>query len=193
MGSLARLELGRVEAQHLAVLVHRALHTVIKPHRRLSLQLDRDPHLHAMLRGELLDDFVDDVGELFFGQGGVEIDAAVEAAFGGRGRRGRRGRRRRATGSVTGPALFDARCRRAGARGQVARARGRCGVLLARSLFLSAQLLGVGLRGRWRDQQQAGIHDDGAALAVDEAQVATAPDPCRSSRRFLRRGPTGPG
>jgi len=65
---LARLELSILELQHVAVLLHRTLKPVVETSGRLGLELDGDLHLHAGAHGELLDDLVDQVGELLLRQ-----------------------------------------------------------------------------------------------------------------------------
>jgi len=52
--------------------------TIVETGGRLGLDLDGDLHLHARAHGELLDDLVDQVGELLLCQERVQLDAAVE-------------------------------------------------------------------------------------------------------------------
>lgn len=63
MAFSAFLKLGILEPQHVAVHFHCTLQSIVEAGRRLGLNLDGDTDLHAGARGELQDDFVNQIGE----------------------------------------------------------------------------------------------------------------------------------
>src|SRR5690606_40224235 len=68
----AGLELSVLELQHVAVFLHGALQSIVEPGGRFGLDLDGDLHLDAGAHGELLNDLVDQIGELLLRQERVE-------------------------------------------------------------------------------------------------------------------------